>query len=391
MASDKRRACHTLLSCDPATTEVFSGSSAARTNANTALGGTATVLGNGNIVLVNPAEEEASNDSPERGSAFHTTKVSLMEGFESTFTFEFGLCLFPPNVFGNNNWHRNTCDDDNDEDAGFAFVVQNQAANALGDAGETLATSFLGGGSFTNYTRVSAAGYGGIKDSFGLIFSVKNNQLFSLDWKKGAMGLYVDGNVTVNDGTYGPARAVSQWTEAPERGFEAGPHTARVVYHAAARMLYLYVDNSSEPYLWGSLHPEEVGLGADGLAWVGFTATSGVKAQAVTVSSWSVGTTATHVASSALLEANEIVTSVDIEGHVHIDARDSCGLPRPVGGDAWSATISQPDGGSLGTMTPEDLTDGTYRVPVLSSQSGMHTLTATLGGQSFSASFTVDP
>lgn len=320
-----------------------------------------------------------------------------MEGFEATFTFEIGQCLKDDTgFFGSGGYVREPCSltRADDADAGFAFVVQNHAENALGTAHMTLATSFLGGGSFENYTHMTAAGYGGVESSFGLIFSMKKSRLYDLalsrDWYRGAMGLYVGGNVTVNDGTYGPARAVAQWTKDPEGDLETGPHTARVVYHAAAKMLYVYVDGSSEPYLWGSLHPEDVGLGADGLAWVGFTATSGIKAQSVTISGWSVSTTSTDVASSELLEADEIVTSVDIEGHVHIDARDSCGLPRPSGGDAWSATINQPDGSSI-AATVTDLTDGTYRVPVLSSQSGAHTLTATLGAQSFAASFTVDP
>ena len=93
---------------------------------------------------------------------------------------------------------------------------------------------------------------------------------------------------------------------------------------------------------------------------------------------------------SDLLEAAEVVTSVGIEGFVHIDSRDSCGLPRQAGGDAWAAQLAYPDGGAV-AVDAADLGDGTYRVAVLSLQSGTHTLTATLGGASFAASFEVDP
>ena len=386
----KRRACHSPLTCTPTSATLLSGN---RDDGNTRLSGDAS-LSSGSISLV-------GGGADSRGSAFHSTQVDLLHGFEMTFDFNMAKCP-DTQTFDFSCFCMQTvaC---TGTTAGFALVLQAEAQDALGTDCTSEAQSFLpeadfGIGAIDNSTDLSCSAYDGVGKSFGLLFSSFKNRLYGIsllaglsDWPRSGLGLYVNGDlrVTTHADAYGPARGVAQFGETD--GLDSGTtHQARVVFHAAARMLYLYLDGESAPYLWAELQPDDLGLGADGLAWVGFTGTSGARSQGVTISNWEVKATATSVADSALLEEGEVVTSAGWEGFAHIDARDSCGLPRQTGGDSWSATLTKPSGGSA-SVAVTDLGDGTYRVPVLSQQSGTHTLEASLGGQQFTANFIVDP
>ena len=385
----KRRACHSPLTCTPASATVISGG---RTGANTALNGDAT-LSSGSISLVGSGAES-------RGSAFHSTRVDLLNGFDMTFDFTMAKCP-DTQEFDFSCFCMKTvaC---TGTTAGFALVLTAEP-DALGADCTSEAQSFLpetdfGIGRIDNSTDLACAAYDGVGKSFGLLFSSYKNQLYDVsllpglsDWPRSGLGLYANGDMrpTTHANAYGPARGVAQFGEAD--GIDSGtPHSARVVYHAAARMLYLYLNGEGSPYLWAELQPDDLGLGTDGLAYIGFTGTSGARSQTVSISNWNVAATATSVAHSALLEEGEVVTSAGWEGFVHIDARDSCGQPRQTGGDGWSATLTKPSGSSS-SVSVTDLGDGTYRVPVLSPQSGSHTLRASLGAQQFSATFYVDP
>ena len=63
---------------------------------------------------------------------------------------------------------------------------------------------------------------------------------------------------------------------------------------------------------------------------------------------------------------------------VHVDARDSCGLPRYVGGDAWQLALRGPAGEALPVRGVHDVGDGTYRVSFVAARGGRHELSATL-------------
>ena len=65
-----------------------------------------------------------------------------------------------------------------------------------------------------------------------------------------------------------------------------------------------------------------------------------------------------------------------MRGTVHIDARDSCGLPRYTGGDAWQANLTDASGIPAHIESIRDLGDGTYRVVLIPQSSGWHVLIA---------------
>ena len=98
-------------------------------------------------------------------------------------------------------------------------------------------------------------------------------------------------------------------------------------------------------------------------------------------------------ASSGLLEAEQIVGAVGEPAAVHIDARDSCRLPRVTGGLKWHVVIHAPGGGALAVDGVIDLRDGTSRVLFTPRVSGTHTLDAALDDSAggFRATFDIAP
>jgi len=325
------------------------------------------------------------------GSAFLREQVSLRRGFESHFTFTIGQCALCYQRFPSFSY---VCCEE--PDGGFAFVLQGESLAALGsDCLATVDNAGLDVAWADTATTVACSGYAGISNSVGLVFSTARNSLWALDHERGAVALYVNGDMGPTTGTYGPARGVAQITASQQ--LDDGSHEARVVYSAAARMLYLYLDGSAEPTLWAPLDVDELQLGRDGLAWAGFTASSGRATQPVQIDEWRFSVTDTASAASQLLEADRIVARVGQLGIVHIDARDSCGLPLLTGGDTWQVSITDPDGESMPVQSTEDLDDGTYRVTFGPTQSGWHTLSAGVAaaaggyGPSFAGRLYVDP
>ena len=76
---------------------------------------------------------------------------------------------------------------------------------------------------------------------------------------------------------------------------------------------------------------------------------------------------------------------------MHIDARESCGLPRVTGGLTWIVTIKDASGAGGLIFSIEDLGDGTSRVSFVPKREGWHQLVASLWSETFEASFDVRP
>lgn len=131
--------------------------------------------------------------------------------------------------------------------------------------------------------------------------------------------------------------------------------------------LFPPVHTPSPPLPHVTLRPHKVSdldLDDDGHAWVGFTGTSGpASAMSIWISDWSVGAPKTDASRSRLREDGEVIGRAFARGSVHLDARDSCGMPRTVGGDTWQVSVTWM-GAEVGHDGIEDLGDGSYRVTV---------------------------
>ena len=172
-----------------------------------------------------------------------------------------------------------------------------------------------------------------------------------------------------------------------------GVHQVRVVYSRPTRVLSVYLDASPVPSLWAELDPAELGLGPHPKLVAGFTATAPQSGEPfdMKVTRWTLHTTATDGAASTLLENGQVVGVAGEWTSVHIDARDSCKLPRSGGTDQWTATIIGPGAIAAEVRVIENLGDGTYRITFMPLHPGDHTLYATLrgGGQKLRAVFVV--
>ena len=393
----KRRACHRPASCSPrgATLSPQGGFGGERVAAT----GSAAVQQDGTLALVTRHADD------QAGSAFLTKPLPLLHGFNATFTFRLNdpcTSIFScPSLSG-----------------GFAFVLRAGAPpHGAGGACEVEAYVVLpkfpggsgggGGGSggsgsgFTdNRTAVSCSGYRGVDASLGVVFSVTSNQFYSSmdhlsstsDYPRGTVSLWLNGDVRDSTTLDGAARGVSQ--DGAAHGLTSGEHTASVVYSPTLQMLYVHLDGAAVPALWAPLAPEEMPAPPDTPVWAGFTAHSGAK-MVTELSSLRIDATATDGAASALLEAGQVVGRVGEQLRVHLDPRDSCGLPRAVTHETeeWHATITAADGEAVPIDSVSTEADGTLRLAFRARQAGTHHVGAALttGGPDahFSADFTV--
>lgn len=241
----------------------------------------------------------------------------------------------------------------------------------------------------SNDTTISCVGYANIPKSVGIVFSLQSgdvgNRYWTVaapivsglsDWPRGSLSLFVNGKVRNTTTSLGAARGIAQ--HGSSVGFEQGTHNATVRYSRAMRMLYVTLDGASQPNLWAELDPDDLGMGTRPRLSAGFTATAPASGELISVDirNWELRTTSTHLALSRLLEEGQIVGVVGEAVAVHIDARDSCELPRGTGGHKWAAAITGPTGKAVRVDGVDDLSDGTYRVRFTAPVAGVHRLTA---------------
>ena len=243
-----------------------------------------------------------------------------------------------------------------------------------------------------NMTTISCSGYAGVRHSVGVVFSLASgpvgNRYWTVavpvvsslsDWPRGSLSLFINGEVVNTTTVLGPARGVSQ--HGGLHGFTEGVHTAEVRYSAAMRMLYVHLDGHAFPSLWAELDPADLGLGPKPSLTAGFTATAPESGEALSIDlrKWELRRARTDGAASRLLEDGQVVGAAGAEATVHIDARDSCDLPRVTGGLAWQVAITeQATGKPVGVSATEDLGDGTYAVRFRGARAGVYELKAAL-------------
>lgn len=234
------------------------------TNKGLTLNGSATVVSVGDlkVLRLTPAEEE------QAGSAFFTDKVALKDGFEATFTFQ---------IRGDAEFGAD----------GFAFVIQNSSARAVGTAG-----SGLGYGVAENDDQAT-----GIAKSLAVEFDT-----FTLKAFDDAEDPFQDPNgnhISVHSRGPEPNNVSEEYSlGAVSNGlpsFKDGkPHTVKISYTPGS--LKIYLDNMETPVqtlaitldaLSGKGFKDASVLDAEGKAWVGFTAATGGGVNDHDIVSWS--------------------------------------------------------------------------------------------------------
>lgn len=373
-----RRPCHELPACLPSARSIF-GSSALGSAARDSLFAKSqhATFAHGGVRLLDGAQRQAS--------IFYQPTATLLEGFTSTFSFTvLDLCTDGP-LCG--SFSIGCCDLSN-LGGGFAFVLQAEADGApVGADCDARVYSYLPSDSalaytLRNWTQISCAGYHGIRQSLGVVFSMSDNQYWTAlgslissldDRRRDSISAYINGDVRDSDSSFGAVRGLAQ-VGTPRR-LKEGTHTVRVVYSAPMQMLYVYLDDDANAMMKAAISPTDLGLEADAPVRVGFTASSKA-AMAVDVFDWQVGATEMDAARSFLEESGEVAGRVGEAGFVTIDTRDSCGLPMVQRGVQWDVEIFSPSGEGVAIERVRDLGDGTYRVHFVPSSPGSHRLEA---------------
>lgn len=424
MGTWKRRACHLPATCLPATQPLLAGGC---TSASCAVRGSARLVGGpgGPISLVSQANPQKRQAGAAFASGPKGVAAPLLDGFRADFEFEARRAC-TSTVWG---WCKPLS-------GGFAFVLAASASGGSGDPGDDpgddpgTASMASASSAFTpppppppplplghacevtaavvqdgqtcpavpglvmnNLTTISCSGYAGVGHSVGVVFSLASgpvgNRYWSVaapivsslsDWPRGSLSLYVNGVVKNTTSLLGPARGISQ--HGGQVPFTQGAHNATVRYSPATRMLYVHLDGEPAPSLVAELDPADLGLGeARPMLTPGFTATGPESGEGLSIDirRWSLEATRAVAAASQLLEDGQIVGAARREAAVHIDARDSCGLPRVGGGLAWAVRLTEAaSGAAVAVHAIDDLGDGTYRVRFTGERAGLYRLTATL-------------
>ncbi len=200
---------------------------------------------NGETILrLTPAKADRT------GSAYYGTTVAVEGGFETVFDFRISRPGKPADIEGERGAD------------GFAFIIQNEGANAYGGRGPD-------------------KGYGGIMNAVVVDFDIYKNEEdgdpngnhVSVQVSKGGGPVHADENYRLalaSSDTF-PDMPVDFITN--EQGF----HTARVVYtpgtDGAKGQLMVWIDDMAEPMV-AELNLQDYLNSNDGTAYVGFTAST---------------------------------------------------------------------------------------------------------------------
>jgi hypothetical protein len=212
------------------------------------------------VLRVTPAEEL------QAGSAFFTEKVALKDGFETTFTFQITGAV------------------DVGAD-GFAFVIQNSGAKALGSTG-----SGLGYGAADAGEEAIAKSLAIEFDTFSLKEAGADDGMDFGDPNGNHISVHSRGPEPNNvDESY----SLGTVTEGLPSFKDGKPHTVKVSYTPGS--LKIYVDNMEKPVQTLAIKLDAFSgkgfqnasvLDADGKAWVGFTAGTGGLWENHDIQSW---------------------------------------------------------------------------------------------------------
>ena len=364
IGSLKPRACHVPSTCVPDTSIANGRDGSGLLSSDITVNGDATLV-SGQLQLLNGAEG--------RGSAFLTQSIDdLFYGFTTTFSFEIAEAAC--SLLG--SCHEST--------GGLAFVMQSSSPTALGEACHPLQQEPTGRMNW--HTRIACAGYAGLgSHSIGVIFSSVDNQLWTSslsstlsDWERGGLALVVNGHVVPRAASSAHGRA--QHTTAPR--LHAGPHVATITYAPSTRVLAVFLDGHPQPDLFAELDiATDLQMDLASPMFVGFTATSGLRPIATSVSNWHLGKIASRAHTARLVEEGEVSGRVGEISHVTLDLRDSCGLPVTRGGDTVQVlSLSGPsDYGAL-NATVHDRGDGRHTVSFTPMEVGAHSLRVAISG-----------
>jgi len=227
------------------------------------------------------------------GSAWYSTKQSIVGGFRTDFTFRITVDL-DPTFPGPCKWvdHAPTSCSRRGGD-GFAFVVQNHCSRALGGGGGGVGYSGIQNGiavefdtwfdadlrdPYENHIAVLTRGRDQIRSEHGSHLGV------SLDIPDLANGERHDARIE-----YVPYLASESTGHS---SFQAAPHLAKLVYPSASGQmqglgsLRVYVDDMINPVLIVPVNVADFLDLDEGTAWAGFTSSTGVSFQNHDVLSW---------------------------------------------------------------------------------------------------------
>jgi len=328
-----------------------------------------TTNGDGSVEV--KTNEIILNDGRGFGSAFRNSKVNLFDSWVATFKFKYSC------------W--GSCDDK----GGFAFVMQNKGADAVGDPEDCSVTMktegirnippILNNGfvEIGGITKVNCGGYKGVDDSVAVVFSNEKSQmyyflgglLFSDDyrmsvsgWKDGAFVLPKIGDDEVSSSVREGSDLLS-YIQVPNEDDlnDEAEHSVKIVYNNVWRMLYVYLDGD-DVLLEIPVDMEEMNLD-DGLGFVGFTTNNAASNDnSLTVTEFTFSQGKVSPSDSNVYEEGQERSSPGKPGVFRVDSRDSCGMPRRVGGEDYDIKLINRADISVvvGCDRIEDKADGFY-------------------------------
>eukprot|EP00520_Triparma_pacifica_P000169 CAMPEP_0118647698 /NCGR_PEP_ID=MMETSP0785-20121206/8750_1 /TAXON_ID=91992 /ORGANISM="Bolidomonas pacifica, Strain CCMP 1866" /LENGTH=1655 /DNA_ID=CAMNT_0006539819 /DNA_START=92 /DNA_END=5055 /DNA_ORIENTATION=- len=305
------------------------------------------------------------------GSVFRNSKVNLFDSWVATFKFKYSC--------------RGSCDDK----GGFSFVMQNQAADAIGDPNDCSVTMKTEGirnippildNGFVDIggtTKMNCGGYKGIDNSVAVVFSNERSQmyyflgglLYSDDyrqavagWKNGGFKLPKIGEDEVGSSVREGSDLLSYIQIPNEEDLnDETEHSVKIVYNNVWRMLYVYLDGE-DVLLEIPVDMEEMNLD-DGMGFVGFTTNNAASNDNdLTITEFTFSQGKVSPADSNVHEEGQERSSPGKPGVFRVDSRDSCGMPRRVGGEDYDIKLINRDDTSLVVECDlvEDKNDGFY-------------------------------
>jgi hypothetical protein len=380
----RKHACHSPASatkgCVPETKPIFDFDGAALSFSTSKF----TTAGS---AAVTTSQITLNTDKNQAGTAFLNQKVMVKDGFEITFEFKLG---------DETSWTSN-----GDKAGGFALVIQDSDQGPLKRGNTDACSADLSTEGLNDplldaladtKTHISCAGYKGIENSVGIIFSIKPSQFYDIiglsDWERGSVSVWKDGNVVSGVGSSGREAdtGILGFVQIPEDYSDSSQtkkrqldnfntHLIKVVYNSVWRQIYIYYDDMENVFLNAPVDlSKDIGLGSDGEAYVGFTSQMDYK-YSQKITSFKMGQVEKDDSQSRVVEDGQERSSPGKPGVFRVDARDSCGLPRTEGGESVRVSLRGAEGQILnsdsgGGITVKDTGDGLYECHYTADQAG---------------------
>jgi len=290
------------------------------------------------------------NDGAGWGSVFRNAKVNLFDSWVATFKFKYDC-----------SW--GSCPDK----GGFALVMQNKAKDAAGneeDCSVTMKTEGLRNIPSTlnniivdieGTTTLACGGSKDIDNSVAIVFSNKRSQMYDFlggllysddyrtsvsGWKNGRFALPKVGGDDVGSSVRKGSDLLS-YIQVPNEDDmnNEQEHSVKVVYNNVWRMLYVYLD-SNDVLLEIPVDLEEaIDLDEGGMGWLGFTSNNKDSNVNLKVSQFTFAQGVVSPEHSTVTEDGQERSSPGKQGVFRVDSRDSCGMPRRVGGEEYQIRL----------------------------------------------------